>query len=173
MKTFLILLTFALGSSAFAQTAIPIDSFQEVSPGIYRGARPGEEGLEALKNLGVKTLLNIEDDSAAIAWERAAANTKGLKMISLPLSGLWIPSDDQVNKILETLGDPALRPIFVHCLHGQDRTGMIIGLYRIYFEDWTPKEAYREMLDMGFHQILFFLDGYFLNRTGLDPWFAE
>jgi protein-tyrosine phosphatase len=49
------------------------------------------------------------------------------------------------------LSDASLRPIFVHCLLGKDRTAFILGLYRVYYEDWPPEAAWAEMLRSGFH----------------------
>lgn len=42
----------------------------------------------------------------------------------------------------------------VHCTHGQDRTGYIIGRYRVLHNGWTTDEAYREMLSRNFHPAL-------------------
>jgi tyrosine-protein phosphatase SIW14 len=39
----------------------------------------------------------------------------------------------------------------VHCTHGQDRTGLVVGLYRTIHDGWTKTDAYREMLQLGFH----------------------
>ncbi len=43
---------------------------------------------------------------------------------------------------------------YVHCEHGQDRTGLIIGAYRVKVEHWTKEQAYQEMLRFGFHPLL-------------------
>lgn len=36
---------------------------------------------------------------------------------------------------------PALQPVLVHCQHGSDRTGTMVTIYRIAFEDWTKAQA--------------------------------
>ena len=41
---------------------------------------------------------------------------------------------------------------FVHCTHGQDRTGLIIAIYRLTKCGWSKKKAQREMLKLGFHK---------------------
>src|SRR5439155_8620420 len=139
-----------------------------VSPGIYRGLRPTQATLAQLKSLGVKTILDLEDTSSAINTERGWV--AGLKMtfVSEPMSGFWTPNDKEVNQIGAIMADPARRPIFVHCQHGQDRTGLIVGLYRVFHEHWTPAAAYKEMLAKGFHQILVFLNHYYEEKTGFD-----
>lgn len=42
----------------------------------------------------------------------------------------------------------------VHCTHGQDRTGYIIGRHRVLHDGWSKDAAYREMLDHHFHSAL-------------------
>ena len=46
-------------------------------------------------------------------------------------------------------------PIFVHCRHGADRTGMMSALYRIKHDGWSKQEAIDEMVHggLGFHSI--------------------
>ena len=39
----------------------------------------------------------------------------------------------------------------VHCTHGQDRTGYVIGRYRVLHDRWTKDAAYQEMRDHHFH----------------------
>ena len=147
---------------------IPITNFSEVERDIYRGARPDANGMAALVQLGVKTDLNLEDDSAAVAAESDIAQILGIQMISKPMSGFWAPSDKVVDEALAIVSNPANYPLFIHCLHGQDRTGLIVGLYRVFFEQWKAKTAYKEMKKNGFHPILVFLNHYFEERTGFE-----
>lgn len=76
------------------------------------------------------------------------------------------PNELQVNQILDALKNVDNFPVFIHCHHGQDRTGLIIGLYRVEVQGWTPSKAYQEMLDVGFHPSISTLDNYFKHRTG-------
>lgn len=39
----------------------------------------------------------------------------------------------------------------VHCTHGQDRTGYVIGRHRVQNDGWTKDAAYAEMLAHHFH----------------------
>ncbi len=147
---------------------VPILDFHQVTQHISRGARPHKIGLEALAKMGVKTILNIDNDKPEIADEAKNSQALGLRMISLPMSGFWKPKDAQVEKILAVLRNPANYPLFIHCKHGHDRTGLIMGLYRIQEQNWPAQEAYAEMLKLGFHKQLVFLDHYFKQKTGLD-----
>jgi protein tyrosine/serine phosphatase len=139
-----------------------------VSAGIYRGRRPDAKTLRNLKALGVRTILDLEDDSSAIRSERKAVAALGMTFLSQPMSGFWTPDDRQVNQTETILSDASRRPIFVHCLHGEDRTGLIVGLYRVFTERWSPKAAYKEMIAKGFHKALFFLNHYYEEKTGFE-----
>lgn len=158
-------------SSAVAQNIqnSPIPVFREVSSGIYRGARPTAEGLRFLSDIGVKTILYLDNDSKQMAWEIKEAEKLGIKVITTPMSGFWKPKTKQVNQSLSILADRNNHPIFVHCQYGQDRTGLITGLFRVEYQGWDPEDAYNEMLDVGFHQSLIFLDLYYSKRTGYRP----
>jgi protein tyrosine/serine phosphatase len=148
-----------------APDSIPIDKFKEVTVNIYRGARPSLEGIQALSENKFKTDLDLENDDDAIELEKQHARTYGLEFISEPMSGFFSPSDEQVNRILSIVNDPRNYPIFIHCKHGEDRTGLIVGLYRVFTQNWPASAAYDEMLDDGFHPILLGLQTYFDERT--------
>jgi tyrosine-protein phosphatase SIW14 len=168
MKTLtLLLLTLFVSQAHAAAPAEPLN-FQRVETGIYRGASPGAAGVLYLKNLGVKTILDLDNDGTAAGVEKAAAAQEGLKWIALPLSGFWAPKTATVNAALQVMADPALRPIYIHCKHGQDRTGLVVGLYRVEDEHWQPGHAYEEMKALGFHPMLVFLNHYFEKRAGFE-----
>lgn len=144
------------------------EKFFEVSPGIYRSAQPSKANMQDLKNFGIKTILDLNNDEDRLKMEKKAAKKIGINFISHPMSGFWNPDEEQVEASLALLQNPNNYPILVHCKHGEDRTGLIIGLHRVYAEGWTPEDAYNEMLDRGFHPILFYLDRYFKVVTGLE-----
>lgn len=163
---FLFAISYSPASVAQAQNPIP--KFSQVSSGIYRGARPLTEGLRTLQKLGVRTIINLDDDLEAIGIENREARQFNIRMVALPMSAYWFPEDEKVNRILRELDNKDNYPIFVHCQYGEDRTGLIVGLYRVEYQNWEPQYAYGEMLKMGFHKILWPLNHYFEERTGLD-----
>ena len=54
----------------------------------------------------------------------------------------------RLDRVLRAL-KAADRPIYVHCEHGKDRTGLVIALYRVRYDGWTPERAAAEMAAMG------------------------
>jgi protein tyrosine/serine phosphatase len=144
--------------------------FYEVSPGkVYRGGQPSDFGLQLLSKMKIRTVLNVRRSSATqIQNEENLTHSLGMKYISVPLSGILSPKAHDMNYIESILESPSYQPVFIHCLHGQDRTGLAIGLYRVFYQSVSPIDAYHEMLDFGFHRVLFGLNHYFEERTGLE-----
>ncbi len=146
----------------------PAGNFSQVTQGIYRGGRPDQPGVEVLAKMGVKTIIDLENDDAAIAAERGWAQAVGINHISEPMNGLETPNTTEVNDILAKMADPANQPLFVHCMQGHDRTGLLVALYRVEKEGWTPKDAHDEMMALGFNSLLMAMNHYFETKTGWD-----
>lgn len=144
------------------------DGIARVAPGIFRGARPGAPELHKLAAMGVRTIVDLENDEEAVAAEARVARQLGLRFEREPLSPFLPPDDAEIDRILALLGDARLRPLFVHCKYGEDRTGLVVGLYRVLDQGWAPEIAYREMLRFGFHRALLALDHYYKEKTGME-----
>ncbi len=50
-----------------------------------------------------------------------------------------------MERFLTILRDPANHPLLVHCRNGVDRTGYMLGIYRIDEHGWSADRAAREM----------------------------
>lgn len=136
--------------STHEQKTIGIDNFHVVDSGLYRGAQPGVLDLKALKASGVKTIINLRADEEIDANEATFARKNGLKYINIGMTGVKGPTEGQIKQFLKITQDPDLRPVYVHCQYGRDRTGAMVGLYRLYESGWGFDQAYQEMLDNGF-----------------------
>jgi tyrosine-protein phosphatase SIW14 len=119
--------------------------FHEVAPGLYRGGQPKREGFDLLKQRGVKTIINLREERD----ERELVEGLGLKYVYIPLDARDQVSTDDITTFLATVSDPAHQPVFVHCRRGADRTGFMIGLYRIARQGWTAEQAYDEARAIG------------------------
>jgi protein tyrosine/serine phosphatase len=144
----------------------PAGNFSLVAPGIYRGGRPDQPGIQTLVQLGVKTIVDLENDDGAITTERGWAQQAGINFISKPMNGLDTPDDSEVNQILADINSD--QPVFVHCMQGKDRTGLIIALHRVFYEGWTPKAAHDETMALGFNSMLLAMNHYFEDKTHWD-----
>ncbi len=126
-----------------------LPNLHRVTPELWRGAQPTAEGLRELDRIGVRTVLSLRafhaDDLPADAhfeYERISFKS-------------WHPEDEDVVRFLRIVTDPARQPVFVHCQHGADRTGMMCAIYRVAYCGWTKDEALAEMTEggFGFHAI--------------------
>jgi protein tyrosine/serine phosphatase len=153
-------------ASAASGTPEDLPNFHQVSPGIWRSGQPTQAGFAELKRLGIRTVLDLrllsdEDD-------RLAAKA-GLKVKHVPMDGILSPSFEQVDRALAVLGDPANRPILVHCRYGRDRTGVTVAAYRVMRESLPIAEAVREARSYGccaplFRDLADYLEAYRRRR---------
>ena len=70
-------------------------------------------------------------------------------MINIPMSEISRPKPADLLKAVKILEDQASHPIYVHCLHGRDRTCFVIAAYKIIHNGWAMEKAYQEAVDNG------------------------
>lgn len=131
-----------------------VRNFAKVSPALWRGGQPTEEGFRSLEAAGVKTILSLReyhDDLPLLNGTR-------LKYLRIPMHA-WNPEEAELVLFLKALEkilkDPQSAPVFVHCAQGKDRTGYSLAAYRMVFENWTADDAIHEMFDFRFNSIWF------------------
>jgi DSP-PTPase phosphatase fused to NAD+ Kinase len=120
---------------------------EKVCEGIYRGPRLGN--LNELKSLRVRTILDLENSTEAVSREEVVAKELGIEVINIPMSEIARPSPADLVKAVKIMENPRLQPVYVHCLHGRDRTGLAVAAYRILHDGWSVDRAYREAVDNG------------------------
>jgi len=146
---FLALLFLLLALPLHAESA-DLPNFHQTAPGIWRGAAPTEAGLRQLKAMGIKTIVDLRIAPKTVKKEGIYAHSLGFNFINLPM-GSDPPTPKQVSTLLATLKQAPSSPVFVHCQHGADRTGCMIGIYRVTQQGWTYSQAFTEMRKDGFN----------------------
>jgi protein tyrosine phosphatase (PTP) superfamily phosphohydrolase (DUF442 family) len=134
--------------------AVPIDNFAEVAAGVYRGAQPDAAGFKALRDMGVKTIVNLRSAHD----DRGAATPLGLDVVTIPmptLPDIDPPTAKEIRAFFDVINDAARRPVFIHCAQGKDRTGTMCALYRMEVDGWTADRAVAEMRSFGYHENLY------------------
>jgi tyrosine-protein phosphatase SIW14 len=132
-------------SAAVANTAkIRIDNFGQINPTYYRGAQPKDRDYADLAKLGIKTLINLTSDDAD-ASEQAMAERAGMQYLHIPMTTHQPPTPDQLATFLKSVNDPASQPVYVHCVGGRHRTGVMTAAYRMTKDAWTADQAFKEM----------------------------
>ena len=191
MQTTLFTFLILFSSAVFANSEIP--NFIKVSDQIYRGGRPSPQGILTLKALGVKTDINLQggdivgqdpatnafmewwepgETSENIAREKTQVESLQIDFISAPLNSILEVDDREdatIDRVLEIMNEPSAQPVFIHCEHGKDRTGLVIALYKIKFQRMTVEAAYAEWAEAGHRGLgAYFtgnLDTYFYRKA--------
>ena len=111
---------------------------------VYRSSQPSPLFLRYLvEHYGVRSLVNLRGRTPGFESDFAARHR--LRLFSFDLSASRPPSQAEVARFLEIVSNPANQPVLVHCRNGVDRTGYMLGLYRIEADGWSPERAAREM----------------------------
>jgi tyrosine-protein phosphatase SIW14 len=170
---FSLLVSFSLFLIGFSINGQTVDSrslpnFHKVNEKLYRGAEPTKEGIDELKKLGIKTVIDmgngVEDSREERGWVEAA----GMKYVNIHLHN-WLKSDpDDIDAILKEVEASGNHPVFLHCKRGKDRTGTVMAIYRMKNDGWLPKQALDEAkkYGLGWHQFWMkdFVNDYYRDR---------
>jgi protein tyrosine/serine phosphatase len=133
-----------------------ICNFHQVDADLYRGGRPRRSAYPKLMELGIRTIISLEEPEFA-ERERAAVEElnqdlkpeERIDFISFPIDQTEIATDavphEQLRDLFQQM-QKARKPIFIHCYHGKDRTGAIVALYRMLRREKSFEEATEEAL---------------------------
>jgi protein tyrosine/serine phosphatase len=137
-------------------SGVPIERFQQVDERLYRGAQPTEAGFRRLKELGVRTVVNLRmEPDAKRTNEKQIVESLGMRYIGLPVEdgnfftrSRRIP-DDAIRGFFSIVTAAENGPVFVHCHRGADRTGAVMAFYRIARQGWDSQRALKEAREIG------------------------
>jgi protein tyrosine/serine phosphatase len=145
---------FSFASFTSAQTTpsdfpnVKIGNFGQMDERFYRGAQPLADDYQALKDLGVKTVIDLRNDPTD--YEKTAVEALGMKYVNIPMSGWKYPKDRQIEEFLKLANDPETGVFFVHCKAGIHRTGVAGAVWRFTKYGWDYEQAYKEMKNYDF-----------------------
>ena len=131
-------------SAVVSTSPIHIDNFGRVNETYYRGGQPKGHDYADLATLGVKTVINLTSDDAD-ATERASVEQAGMKYVQIPMTTHEQPSAAALTEFLNLVNDPANQPVYVHCVGGRHRTGVMTAAYRMTHDGWSAAQAFTEM----------------------------
>lgn len=153
--TLLMVFSFSVFTSAQTTPTAPSDfpgikikNFGQMDERYYRGAQPAIDDYQSLKDLGVKTVIDLRDDP--VDYEKGAVEALGMKYVNIPMSGWKSPKDRDVEAFLKLLNDSETGTVYVHCKAGIHRTGITAAAYRFTKYGWDYDTAYREMKNYKF-----------------------
>jgi protein tyrosine/serine phosphatase len=131
-------------TSVGALPPIRIDNFSRVDAHLYRGAQPSGRDIADLKALGIKTIVDLTSNDTD-PEEQALAEAAGMTYVSIPMSTRTVPTDAQIAQFLSLVNGRAGQPVYVHCVGGRHRTGVMTAMYRMTHDGWSGDRAFKEM----------------------------
>ena len=134
----------AANASAADLSAIRIDNFGRVNTNYYRGAQPAGRDYEDLAALGIRTVIDLTSDDTDAA-EPASAKRAGLTYFQIRMTTHEPPTSTKIDQFLRIVNDPANQPVYVHCVGGRHRTGVMTAVYRMTQDGWSADQAFQEM----------------------------
>jgi len=95
--------------------------------------------MEYISTLGIKSILNLRSEHS----DGGFLHSSSLKAYRVKMSAGDF-TDAEIIKALRVIKN-AEKPVLIHCRYGSDRTGVVMAMYRIVFENWTQEKALDEL----------------------------
>lgn len=106
-----------------------IVNYNRTTPHVATAGLVLDGGIEELKALGFKAVLDLRTPPKGAADEDAAAGRAGLRYVNIPISKSP-PTKEQIRTFAAVVDDPANYPLLVHCVSA-NRAGTMWTLYRV------------------------------------------
>jgi protein tyrosine phosphatase (PTP) superfamily phosphohydrolase (DUF442 family) len=121
-----------------------IENTFRLSPRLYSGGDPqGERSFQALKDLGVRTIISVDGAPPDVE----AARKLGIRYVHLPIGYDGVPREQAVRLVRAIATLPG--PVYVHCHHGKHRGPAAAAICGMASENWTDEQALAWMKQAG------------------------
>lgn len=129
---------------------LPWSNFARVAEGVYRSNNPTHARLRALRDRGVKTIVNLRGavPKPPYWFEEESCRELGLTLVNAPLAARHAPPRENILNLLEIFRTVE-KPFLMHCKSGADRAGFASAAYLLAEEGASVAEA-RRMLSPRF-----------------------
>ena len=137
------LTTIVLAAPVWAQGGSEIYNFGKVNDGYYRGAQPLDGQYADLAALGIKTIINLTSGEDVRDDEKAMVEKNGMRYLHIPMSTRKAPTEAQIAAFMTAVDEEGA--VYVHCVGGRHRTGVMTAVYRMMKDGLTADQAFKEM----------------------------
>jgi hypothetical protein len=180
------LLIFAIPLIHYRASFARTKRLREVTPGqFYRSGQMTVEGYQdAVERLKIRTVVNLRDDmpdpdvrqsffdgrtvKESELCRRLGVNWVFIAPDLIPKGRIPASRPAAIDKFLELLDDKSAYPILVHCNAGLNRTGVIVAVYRMEHDGWTPLQAWNELRANGFGEFTSTADNNYITQYVLS-----
>jgi len=125
-------------------TTTSLHNLYKLNDSIYRSEQPDADAFHYLSSIGLKTVLDLRDSHSDTPFFKANSFT----YFNVPIITRNFNDSEVVQSLRIIKNSP--KPILVHCKRGSDRTGLVMAMYRIIFENWSKEKALEEMKNGGY-----------------------
>lgn len=119
-----------------------------VSNVLSRSGQPLMSEFTWLKDHGWKSVVNLRRDGergeVGDDAKLPGFTNLGLAYLHFPITDGQPPTEEQAEKFLAFVTDPANQPVHIHCRGGIGRTGTMTALYRYAVQGWPLELAIQE-----------------------------
>jgi protein-tyrosine phosphatase len=74
-------------------------------------------------------------------------------LVEFPMAPGTPPTPEYLSRFFRLVGDPASRPVLVHCYAGFERSAAFVAAYRIHKQKWDADQAVEEMNRYGYSSL--------------------
>jgi len=140
-----------------------------VEPGrYYRCGQLTADGFRsAVARYGIRTVVNVQDDVPDPRIPNSFLDRRKVSEVELcqelGVRYVWLAPDllppdavlrgerpQTIQQFLKVCDDPSVYPILLHCKAGLHRTGVLTAIYRMEYNGWSRRAAFRELRQHGF-----------------------
>ncbi len=121
---------------------------------MWRGNQPNEAGLKWLKEMSLRehgttpTIVNLRSENNE---EAEICKRLGIDSKYISIDDDTAPTMDQIQEFLDIMNEPKNHPVYVHCMAGMGRTGIMCAAYQI-SQGMSFEKALQVGADYGFEQ---------------------
>jgi uncharacterized protein (TIGR01244 family) len=128
---------------AITPHSIDIYNFAKVNDEYYRGGQPIGDHYADLAAIGVKTIINLTNEEDGRAEEKAMVEKHGMTYVHIPMNTRRPPTDEEIATFMAAVD--AEGSVYVHCVGGRHRTGVMTAIYRMTKDGLNGDQAFKEM----------------------------
>ena len=128
---------------------VSIKNFGQMDDRFFRGAQPKQDEYQELASLGIRTVIDLQDDPKS--YEKQNVEALGMKYINIPMSDKDYPESAKIEQFLKLVNEPSTGKFYVHCAGGRHRTGVMGAVYRFNHYNWNYDQVYAEMKKYDFY----------------------
>lgn len=121
-----------------------LSNWYKLDDDVYRSEQPNRQGFEEIYAKGIRSIINLRTNHS----DASLVEGLGFYMFNVPMTAWGFKEADVVLALKAIQAAP--KPVLVHCQYGADRSGVVLAMYRIVFQDWTKEDALAELTNGGF-----------------------